>query len=56
MTISYSWLKDYLKFDLTPEQVGVILTDTGLEVEHIETVEQIPVYTQGIHRIEVEMG
>ena len=40
MTISYNWLKDYLKFDLTPAQVSQILTSTGLEVEHEETVEQ----------------
>ena len=42
MTVSYSWLKDYLKFDLTPEKVAEVLTFTGLEVEHVETVEQIP--------------
>ena len=42
MTISYNWLKDYLKFDLTPEKVAEVLTSTGLEVEHVETVEQIP--------------
>ncbi|MCF0164811.1 MAG: phenylalanine--tRNA ligase subunit beta, partial [Bacteroidales bacterium] len=42
MTISYNWLKDYLKFDLQPEKVAEILTSTGLEVEHIEQVEQIP--------------
>ncbi len=53
MTISYSWLKDYLKFDLTPEQVGVILTDTGLEVEHIETAEQIPGGLAGVVVAEV---
>ena len=53
MTISYSWLKDYLKFDLTPEQVGVILTDTGLEVEHIETAEQIPGGLAGVIVAEV---
>ncbi len=53
MTISYNWLKDYLKFDLSPEQVGVILTDTGLEVEHIETVEQIPGGLEGVVVAEV---
>lgn len=53
MTVSYSWLKDYLKFDLTPEQVGVILTDTGLEVEHIETTEQIPGGLAGVIVAEV---
>lgn len=53
MTISYNWLKEYLKFDLTPEQVGVILTDTGLEVEHIETSEQIPGGLAGVMVAEV---
>ncbi len=53
MTVSYNWLKDYLKFDLTPEQVGVILTDTGLEVEHIETTEQIPGGLAGVIVAEV---
>ena len=42
MTVSYNWLKDYLKFDLSPEKVAEVLTFTGLEVEHVETVEQIP--------------
>lgn len=53
MTISYNWLKDYLKFDLTPEQVSVILTGTGLEVEHVETVEQIPGGLAGVIVAEV---
>ena len=48
MTISYNWLKDYLKFDLQPEKVAEILTSTGLEVEHIETVEQIPGGLEGV--------
>ena len=39
MNISFNWLKDYLKFDLTAEQVGAALTSTGLEVEHMETAE-----------------
>ena len=53
MTVSYNWLKDYLKFDLTPEQVSVILTDTGLEVEHVETTEQIPGGLAGVIVAEV---
>ncbi len=48
MTVSYNWLKDYLKFDLQPEKVAEILTSTGLEVEHIETVEQIPGGLEGV--------
>ncbi len=42
MVVSLNWLKDYLKFDLPAGEVAAILTSTGLEVEHIETVEQIP--------------
>ncbi|MCR5710155.1 MAG: phenylalanine--tRNA ligase subunit beta [Bacteroidales bacterium] len=53
MTISFNWLKDYLKFDLTAEQVGAILTSTGLEVEHMETVEQIPGGLAGVIVAEV---
>jgi phenylalanyl-tRNA synthetase beta chain len=41
MKISYNWLKDYLEMDLSPEEIGVILTDTGLEVESVERFESI---------------
>lgn len=41
MKISYSWLKDYIEIDLTPEQVAEILTQTGLEVAGIEEVETV---------------
>ena len=53
MTVSYNWLKDYLKFDLSPEKVAEILTFTGLEVEHVETVEQIPGGLAGVVVAEV---
>ena len=53
MVISYNWLKDYLEFDLTPAQVATILTDTGLEVEHVEEVEQIPGGLAGVVVAEV---
>lgn len=53
MTVSYNWLKDYLKFDLTPEKVAEVLTFTGLEVEHVETVEQIPGGLAGVVVAEV---
>ena len=33
MKFSFSWLKDYLETDLSADEVGDILTDTGLEVE-----------------------
>ncbi len=41
MKISYSWLKDYLNTNETPEQLGAILTSIGLEVESIEAIEAI---------------
>ena len=53
MNISFNWLKDYLKFELTAEQVSAILTATGLEVEHMETVEQIPGGLAGVIVAEV---
>lgn len=36
MKISVNWLKEYIDFDLTTEQLADILTDLGLEVEGIE--------------------
>jgi phenylalanyl-tRNA synthetase beta chain len=43
MNISYNWLNEYLALQgHTPQRVGEILTDIGLEVEHIETYEPIP--------------
>lgn len=41
MNISYSWLKEYIDIDLTPDEVGEILTQTGLEVGGIEEVETV---------------
>lgn len=42
MKISYNWLKQYIPTELTPEQIGDVLTSIGLEVEGIEKVESIP--------------
>ena len=36
MKWSYKWLKEYLKTDLTPEQIADKLTSIGLEVEGLE--------------------
>ena len=33
MKISYNWLKDYIKFDNSSEEISDILTNTGLEFE-----------------------
>ncbi|MBS7376202.1 MAG: phenylalanine--tRNA ligase subunit beta, partial [Muribaculaceae bacterium] len=41
MNISYKWLKRYLDFDLTPEEVSAALTSLGLETDCVEKVETI---------------
>lgn len=41
MKISYKWLCNYLRSDLTAEEMMSILTDIGLEVDGAETVETI---------------
>lgn len=41
MNISYNWLKDYLDFNLSPEETSKALTSLGLEVEGVEEVETI---------------
>ena len=41
MKISYNWLKEILDFNLAPKQTSEILTDIGLEVERVETHENI---------------
>lgn len=48
MKISYNWLKQYINIDLDPIKVAQLLTDTGLEVEGIETVESIKGGLKGI--------
>ena len=41
MNISYKWLKEYVDFTLTPEEVCIALTSTGLEVDALEEVQSI---------------
>ena len=41
MNISYSWLKNYISLDYSPEEIGKILTQIGLEVGGIEEVETV---------------
>ncbi len=41
MTISYNWLKAYIDLPESPEELGHLLTATGLEVEHIHTFETV---------------
>ena len=42
MKLSYSWLKDYLKCDLTPSEVAEAMTSIGIEVDSVEEQEEIP--------------
>lgn len=53
MTISYNWLKDYLECDLTPEEIAAALTSIGLEVDSLETQEEIPGGLAGVIVAEV---
>lgn len=41
MNISYNWLKDFLDFNLTPQQTADILTSIGLENGKVSEVELI---------------
>ena len=48
MNISYNWLRRYLDTTLTAEELAVILTDIGLEVESFEKIETIKGGLQGV--------
>ena len=41
MKLSYNWLKDYLKCDLTPVQVAEAMTSIGIEVDGVEEQEAV---------------
>ena len=41
MKTSYNWLKKYINTEISVEEMGQILTDTGLEVESIEKIEAV---------------
>ena len=49
MNISYKWLKEYVDFDLTPQQVCDALTSTGLEVDALEEVQTIRGGLKGLY-------
>ena len=49
MNISYKWLKEYVDFDLTPQQVCDALTSTGLEVDALEEVQNIRGGLKGLY-------
>lgn len=48
MKISHDWLKSYIDLSEPAEEVASWLTDTGLEVEHIERYESIPGALEGL--------
>lgn len=49
MNISYKWLKEYVDFDLTPQEVVDALTSTGLEVDALEEVQSIKGGLKGLY-------
>ena len=53
MKLSYNWLKEYLKCDLTPQQVAEAMTSIGIEVDGVEEQEQIPGGLAGVVVAEV---
>lgn len=48
MKISYNWLQQFLQTDWEADKTGELLTDLGLEVEGIETVESIKGSLKGV--------
>ncbi|MDY4626468.1 MAG: phenylalanine--tRNA ligase subunit beta [Prevotella sp.] len=49
MKISYKWLKEYVDFDLTPQQTCDALTSTGLEVDALDEVQSIRGGLKGLY-------
>ena len=48
MTISYSWLTQFIDVNKTPQELDRILTGTGLEVDSIERIDLIPGGLSGV--------
>lgn len=48
MNISYNWLKEYVDFDLTPEEVAAALTSIGLETGSVEEVQTVKGGLEGL--------
>jgi phenylalanyl-tRNA synthetase beta chain len=48
MKISYKWLTQFLTTDKTPAELSLILTDIGLEVESLETVQAVAGGLEGL--------
>lgn len=49
MNISYKWLKEYVDFSLTPQEVCDALTSTGLEVDALEEVQAVKGGLKGLY-------
>ena len=48
MNISYNWLKEYVDFNLTPDEVSAALTSIGLETGGVEEVQSIKGGLEGL--------
>ena len=48
MNISYNWLKEYVDFNLSPEEVAEALTSVGLETGGVEEVQTIKGGLEGL--------
>lgn len=48
MNISYNWLKKYVDFNLTPDEVAAALTSIGLETGSVEEVQSIKGGLEGL--------
>ena len=48
MQISYNWLKQFIKLEISPEETSEILTDLGLEVEGVTTFESVKGGLKGV--------
>lgn len=48
MKISYNWLKQFIQTDKTPQELSLLLTDIGLEVESLETVQPVAGGLEGL--------
>lgn len=49
MNISYKWLKEYVDFSLSPQEVADALTSCGLEVDALEEVQSIKGGLKGLY-------
>lgn len=48
MNISYNWLKQYVDFDLSADELGAALTSVGLEVGSVEEIQSVKGGLQGL--------